>query len=106
MFVTLLEGAVVCVGVPYILNLCKNVFGSWIVGKLSLYFTILEAFMISSKQFAASWFKVLVASSVDFNKLYKLHFTSSKLKALIILFPDIKLFQAICDQFYWLWDWL
>lgn len=38
---TVMEGAV-WVGAPYILNLCKNVFVSWIIGKLTLCIAFLE----------------------------------------------------------------
>lgn len=34
MLMTLMEGAVICVGAPYILKLCKNVFDPWLSGKL------------------------------------------------------------------------
>ena len=45
---TLMEGAV-CVGAPYILRLCKNMFSSWVIGKLTLCITFLERFITSSK---------------------------------------------------------
>ena len=44
-----MEGAVLCVGTPYILKLCKNVIDPWLSGKLSLCFAFLESFITSSK---------------------------------------------------------
>ena len=47
---TLVEGAVICVGVPYVVKLCKNVFGSLLKGKLSLHFAFV---VMCNKHFAA-----------------------------------------------------
>lgn len=36
--VTLMEGAVICLGVPFLLKLCTNLFGAWIIGFIKLHF--------------------------------------------------------------------
>lgn len=45
---TFMEGAV-CVGAPYILHLCTDMFSSWVIGKLMLCIAFLERFIMSSK---------------------------------------------------------
>lgn len=44
MFGTVLQGAVICLGVPFLLKLCLKLFGSSIIGEFGLAIVIMNFF--------------------------------------------------------------
>ena len=73
MFGTVLQGAVICLGVPFLLKLCLNLFGSSIIGEFGLAIVIMNfllsediskrdsaIFLSNSSQVASSFYEFIL----------------------------------------------